>query len=197
MNKRSEQKAKTRAYIIEVALSIFAKQGILQTKTSDIATEAGISHGSIFSHFATREILIEAVIDEFGNQMSKSLHELVRSECNMRSLLEGHLKGIARYEDFYKRLITESTILPDNARITLIGIQSAVSLHLSQVAKREMANSEIINMPVHLLFNTWNGLISYYLMNGDLFAPGESVVSRYGEELINHYLRLISLKGGE
>jgi hypothetical protein len=42
------------------------------------------------------------------------------------------------------------------------------------------------------MFNTWVGLINYYLMNRDLFAPGESVISRYGQRLVEHYMNLIS-----
>ena len=47
-------------------------------------------------------------------------------------------------------------------------------------------------LPIHLLFNTWLGLVHYYLMNADLFAPGESVLSRYQDELVSHFLALIS-----
>jgi hypothetical protein len=50
-------------------------------------------------------------------------------------------------------------------------------------------------MPLHLLFNTWIGLIHHYLMNRELFAPGASVVERHGRELLDHFMYLIS-KGG-
>ena len=79
----------------------------------------------------------------------------------------------------------------------MIGIQSAMSFHLIQVAERDMSESRILRMPLNLMFNTWIALLNYYLINKDIFAPGESVISRYGQQLIDHYMNLISLKGGE
>ena len=43
-----------------------------------------------------------------------------------------------------------------------------------------------------LLFNTWLGLVNHYLVNRDLFAdPGESVIARRGESLLDHFMALI------
>jgi len=44
---------------------------------------------------------------------------------------------------------------------------------------------------LYLLFNTWLGLIHYYLLNGDLFAPRESVLARYKSVLIKCFVALI------
>ena len=192
MNKRQEQKEKTRNYIIDVALNQFAKDGLTTTRTSDIANAANLSHGSIFAHFPTREGLLDEVIEEFGTRVTNRLHELVEENCGMRELLWAHLRGIEEYEAFYTRLISEASLLHESARNTLIGIQSAISFHMIQVAEREMESSKIIKMPLNLMFNTWVGLINYYLMNRDLFAPGESVISRYGQQLVDHYMNLIS-----
>lgn len=192
MNKRQEQKEKTRNYIIDVALNQFAKDGLTTTRTSDIANAANLSHGSIFAHFPTREGLLDEVIEEFGTRVTNRLHELVEENCGMRELLWAHLRGIEEYEAFYTRLISEASLLHESARNTLIGIQSAISFHMIQVAEREMESSKIIKMPLNLMFNTWVGLINYYLMNRDIFAPGESVISRYGQRLVEHYMNLIS-----
>ena len=197
MNKRQEQKAKTKKFIIDIAINQFAKDGLLTTRTSDIATSANLSHGSIFAHFPTREALLEAAIEEFGMRVTKRLHEVVEENCKMEGLLMAHLKGIQENELFYSRLISEASLLPENARITLIEIQSAISFHLIQVAEREMSASRILRMPLNLMFNTWIGLINYYLMNREIFAPGESVISRYGQQLINHYMNLISFREKE
>ena len=197
MKKRQEQKAKTRKLIIDIALNQFAKDGLLSTRTSEIATSANLSHGSIFAHFPTREALLEATIEEFGLRVTRKLHESVEDNCELEGLLIAHLKGIQENELFYSRLISEAPLLPESARNTLIGIQSAISFHLIRVAEREMSESRIMRMPLSLMFSTWIGLINYYLMNRDIFAPGESVISRYGQQLINHYMNLISIREKE
>ena len=192
-SQRQKQKIQTRKHLIDVALNQLAKDGLTTTRTSDIAIAAKISHGTVFAHFQTREILLDAVIEEFGLRITKRLHELVSINCDMKELLVAHLKGISEYEDFYTRLVSEGSLLHESARNSLIMIQSSISFHLIQIAQREMETFKIRTMPIDLLFNTWVGLIHYYLINRDIFAPGESVLKRYSERLVEHYMNLIKL----
>lgn len=196
-SQRQKQKTQTRKHIIDAALNQFAKDGLTVTRTSDIAGEAKVSHGTVFAHFATREILLDAVIEEFGMRITKRLHELVSSNCGMKEVLEAHLRGISEYEAFYTRLVSEGRLLHESARNSLVMIQSAISFHIIKVAEREMEACKICPVPMDLLFNTWVGLIHYYLTNGDLFAPGGSVLERYGKQLVEHYINLIALKEGD
>ncbi|SHJ37281.1 transcriptional regulator, TetR family [Clostridium cavendishii DSM 21758] len=191
-SQRQKQKLKTKNNIIEVALKQFAKDGLTTTRTADIASIAKVSHGTIFAHFETREILLGEVIEEFGRRITSRLHELVSSNCEMKEVLQAHLQGISEYEEFYTRLILESRLLNEDARNSIIMIQSAVSFHIIQVAEREMKEGKIREMPVDLLFNTWIGLVHHYLINSDLFTKENSVLKTYGDKLINHYLNLIA-----
>ncbi|MBC8062447.1 MAG: TetR/AcrR family transcriptional regulator [Clostridiaceae bacterium] len=192
-SQRQKQKIQTKEHLIDVAFNQFAKDGLTTTRTSDIAIAAKVSHGTVFAHFPTREILLDAVIEEFGLRITNRLHELVSVNCGIKELLEAHLKGISEYEDFYTRLVSEVRLLNESARNSLIVIQSTISFHLIQIAESEMENNKIRKMPIDLLFNTWVGLVHYYLINGDIFAPGESVLKRYGEQLVDHYMNLIKL----
>ena len=70
-------------------------------------------------------------------------------------------------------------------------IQSTISFHIGIAAKIEMEQGIIRKQPVHLIFNTWIGLIHYYLTNGDLFSPNGSVLKEHGKELLHHYINLI------
>lgn len=109
--------------------------------------------------------------------------------------METHLRGLTEFEPFYTRLVMEYRLLPSGARNTFIMIQSSISFHISQAAEKEMKEGRTILCPVHLLFNTWVGLVHYYLTNNDLFAPGGSVLERYGQQLIDYYMSLVVAKG--
>ncbi|AOT72055.1 TetR/AcrR family transcriptional regulator [Geosporobacter ferrireducens] len=196
-SQRQNQKIQTRKHLIDRALDQFAKDGLMTTRTSDIASAAKVSHGTVFAHFPTREILLDAVIEEFGTRITRRLHELVNNHGDMKEVLEAHLKGISEYEDFYTRLASEGHLLHESARNAFVMIQSAVSYHIIQVAEREIEDCKVRSIPVELLFNTWVGLIHYYLVNRDLFAPGESVLKRYGVQWIEHYINLIKIKEGD
>ena len=191
-SQRQQQKENTRQLIINVALNEFAKDGLTAARTSDIASAAKVSHGTIFAHFPTREVLLDAVIEEFGVRITARLHELVNENCGMEEVLEAHVKGISEYEKFYTRLVSEGRLLNESSRNSLVMIQSAISFHISQVAEREIKAGKIRLMPVDLLFNTWIGLVNHYLINSDLFAPEGSVMGKHGKKLIEHYINLIS-----
>jgi AcrR family transcriptional regulator len=195
MTHREIRKEDTRKKLIEAALIQFGRNGIMATRMSDIAAAAGVAHGTVFAHFDTQAALVEAVISEFGAQLAARTHELAAHSAGLREVLEAHLAGIKENEAFYSRLVIEARLLPAASRDTFISIQSAVSFHISQAAQREMAAGTIRSMPIPLLFNTWIGLIHYYLANADLFAPEGSVVERYGPLLVDTFIQLVSSAG--
>jgi len=188
---RQIQKEQTRKMILQIAMKQYAQNGIMATRTVDIAKAAEVSHGTVFSHFATQEDLLNTVIEEFGMTVSQRLHELASANMDLKSVLESHLAGLMEFEDFYTRLVIEGRLLPPSARNTLAIIQSSISFHMSQAAELAMDKGTIERYSIHMLFNTWIGLLHYYLGNSDLFAPGESVLRRYGQEILDHYMKLI------
>ncbi|WP_238883836.1 TetR/AcrR family transcriptional regulator [Clostridium sp. YIM B02551] len=189
---RQDQKLKTRNHIIEIALKQFAKDGLTLARTADIASAANVSHGTIFSHFKTREILLDEVIEEFGRRITTRLHELVSSDCEMRDVLEAHLRGISEYETFYTRLILESRLLNESSRNSIIMIQSAISFHIIQVAERDIKECKIREIPLDLIFNTWIGLVHHYLINSDLYTKEGTLFDAHGKRLIDHFLNLLN-----
>ncbi|GBD85785.1 fatty acid metabolism regulator protein [bacterium BMS3Abin02] len=192
---RSERKQQTRLLLIETAHDLMAERGIIATRTIDVAERAGVAHGTVFVHFATREDLIAAVVGVYAGRIAKRLHELAGEETTVRAVLTAHLAGLAEDEAFYSRLVMEGPLLPPYARATLLGMQSAISAHLAEVAEQEMAAGEVRRMPISLLFNTWLGLVHHYVGGRELFAPGQSVVKRWGPTLLDHYLGLLRPDG--
>ena len=192
-NKRQIQKNLTRKHLIEAATEQFGKNGILTTKTLDIAKAANVSHGTLFSHFPTQEDLITAVIEDFGDKLASRLHELIDADSSLYEILKAHISGLTEFEPFYTRLIIERRLLPEAARNTYIMLQSTISFHIGLAAEKEIKQGTIKTEPVHLIFNTWIGLIHYYITNSDLFSPDGSVLQQYGEELLQHFINLIKL----
>lgn len=189
--KRQIQKEATREKIIKTAMGVYADNGF-STPTSVIAKASGVSHGTIFAHFPTLNDLLLCLVQTFYDDIGIKLHSLSKSDDNIAELLQMHLDVLEEYESFYKRLISETSSLPDDVRNTLIAIQSTVSKNFSTVIEQGIKKGKVKNIPMHMLFNTWLGLIHYYLQNTDLFAPNASVLKRYKNELVNSYLELIT-----
>lgn len=188
---RQLQKEQTRNNIIEAAFIQFAKNGIIATKTSDIANAANVSHGTIFSHFPSKEILIDEVIEAFKIIIASRLHELSLDSGKLEDILKAHLIGISEYEDFYTRLILESRMLNKGARNAVIALQSTIAVHILDVVEEAMKADSIKNMPLDMFFNTWLGLVHHYLLNSDLFGREGLFYERQGKVLIEHFLNLV------
>jgi AcrR family transcriptional regulator len=191
VTQRAAQKEETRRKILRAAARVAARRGFAQVRTIDVAKAARVSHGLVFVHFPTRDDLLVEAITDFGREVTTSLHALVRAGAGVRDVLAAHLRCIEEHEERYARLVAEAPILPERARVAWIGIQSAISHHLAGAAEREMEDGAIRECPLHLLFNTWIGLIHHYLAHRDLFAPGASVIHKHGRALLDHFMGLL------
>ena len=190
---RIEQKRRTRQRVVDAATHLFSVRGLARTRTADIANQAGLSHGGVFVHFPSRDELLAEVVSEIGQAITGRLHALIIDDAELVQVLRAHLDCLIEHEPSYAAFLRESRLLPRNVLRTWVGIQSAISIHLEVPAQEAMAAKRIHEMPLHLLFNTWIGLIHHYLMNRELFAPGASVLERRGDELLAHFLSMISL----
>ncbi len=191
-NSRQQQKERTRERLLHSAYDVFSRQGITQSRMEDIAREAGVSHGTVFVHFKTQEDLIEAVVNRYCGEIAARTHDLSQDGDSLEAVLGAHLQGIGAHEAFYTRLVLEARRLPQGARDSFVGIQSVLSLHFTQALARD-GTAERTQIPAHMLFSMWIGLIHHYLANGDLYAPEGGVIARYGPALLHAYLRLMNM----
>lgn len=188
--KRQAQKERTRETIIAAAMKVYSEQGF-SASTAAIAAEARLSHGAIFVHFPTVESLLICLLDAFSQDIGAELHTLRESGGDIEKLLAMHIDVLIKHEDFYKRLTKEAAYLPEEAKNAFIAIQSTVSIHFLQAMQRAMDAGKIKDVPFSMLFNTWLGLVHYYLLNGELFAPRDSVLARCKDSLIGCFTALI------
>lgn len=61
---REETKAQTRQRLIEAAMELFAAKGFEGTAVEELAKHAGYTRGAFYTHFADKEALMKAIIDQ-------------------------------------------------------------------------------------------------------------------------------------
>jgi AcrR family transcriptional regulator len=66
MNKNVQRGQATRAHLIEVATRLFAAHGYEGTSIEAVLAESGVSRGSLYHHFAGKEALFMAVLEDVG-----------------------------------------------------------------------------------------------------------------------------------
>jgi AcrR family transcriptional regulator len=101
-SKREKQKEERRKQILEAALTIFSQKGFHATNVSDVAAQAGVSQGTIYWYFESKEELFTAALlsffEDFGEEMVAALDACVSASEKLRALgktMEDFAEGAA------------------------------------------------------------------------------------------------------
>ncbi|MDQ0456114.1 TetR/AcrR family transcriptional regulator [Rhizobium paknamense] len=73
---RAEQKALRPQQIMDAAFVEFVKNGFSATRVEDIAARIGMTKGTVYVYFATKELLFEAVVDHISQPFKEVLPRL-------------------------------------------------------------------------------------------------------------------------
>jgi AcrR family transcriptional regulator len=114
MNKAGKNKSRTRleqreSDIMEAATRLFADEGFHGTSTRKIAAAAGVSEGTLFHYYGTKNVLLLAILDDFYEQLTESAREGVESVMGTRDrllfLANNHLRALMDNQALMMRLI--------------------------------------------------------------------------------------------
>lgn len=114
------------AEILDAALKVFSLKGFASTKLDEVAREAGVSKGTVYLYFESKEALFKAVVTEFVlPQIAKAEEQAQQYTGQIKDLmfqlleqwriniLETELSGIS------KMMIAESSNFPEMATFYL------------------------------------------------------------------------------
>lgn len=95
--------------VIDAALALFMRKGIKATTTRDIALRAGISEGTIYRHFESKEVLAESIFEEnllyFSDFLKGYLKNTQGPEEMLRAYIEGFFEFSRREQTRYSFII--------------------------------------------------------------------------------------------
>lgn len=86
-NSRDRQKEETRRKVFEAALEVFRRDGVQACRIDDIVKLAGVSRGTFYFHFPTKEDVLLAFIHESEADITRHLHALPQ-EMPIRVVLQ-------------------------------------------------------------------------------------------------------------
>ena len=95
--KTKEEAEKTRARILASALSLFVKKGYERTTFTDVAAQLKMTKGAVYWHFATKEALLVALVEEMLEKFRRRLDEfLPKGELTFQAVAEMMVQSAAR-----------------------------------------------------------------------------------------------------
>jgi AcrR family transcriptional regulator len=136
---RSRKGIETRARLVAAAKEVFERDGFLDARISDIAERAGLSHGSFYHYFESKEEVFREVAAEVDKRLSAPMNTVILDPASKASPRERIREAMRLHLESYR----------DEARI--MGVIEQVSRFDEEVGRSwyerhqhyrsEMANS--------------------------------------------------------
>jgi AcrR family transcriptional regulator len=136
--------------VIDAALALFAEFGYAQTRLDDVAAKAGISKGTVYLYFASKQELFEAVVHDRVTPWLEAIAEqkineedpteqVLRNFLNWgwNQFLESKLYLIARV------VLAESSNFPNLAQAYLREVMGPIHDHLEGLLQRGVSRGEV------------------------------------------------------
>jgi AcrR family transcriptional regulator len=140
---RSRKGAQSRARLLAAAKEIFEENGFLDARISDIAERAGLSHGSFYHYFDSKEEIFREVAEAVEDQLSAPVGSVILDPTSDATPRERIGEAMRLHMESYRR----------QARI--MGVIEQVSRYDEQVkaarAKRHRQSAEQVEEAIRQL----------------------------------------------
>lgn len=89
---RERRTAETRKIILDAAARLFASRGYGQTSVDAVIAEAGLSKGAFYHHFASKEALLAALLDDRQRRCAEQMQGAVAPAASLREAIDRLVK---------------------------------------------------------------------------------------------------------
>jgi 3,4-dihydroxy 2-butanone 4-phosphate synthase/GTP cyclohydrolase II len=97
-----------RRKILDAALQCFSRTGLAETKIGDICSQAAVSTGSVYHHFAGKDQLAAALylegLRDYQDGLLAELRRHVTAERGIRAMVAHHIDWVVRHPDWARFL---------------------------------------------------------------------------------------------
>ncbi|MCZ7487594.1 helix-turn-helix domain-containing protein [Rhizobium rhizogenes] len=117
---RAEQKIQRPLQILDAAFEEFTKRGFAATRVEDIADRVGVTKGTVYVYFETKEALFAAMIEHVGRPFQEAFKAYARTSDDpvdeLRMLLEFLFETLVddrRMRELFRFVVAEGAKFPD------------------------------------------------------------------------------------
>jgi AcrR family transcriptional regulator len=152
---RQRRKEARPAELLSAALDLFVERGYATTKLDDVASRAGVSKGTLYLYFDSKESLFKAVIEQGilplldeGEALLRQHHGDARSLLQMLVLRWWQLLGETSLGGIPKLMIAEAGNFPEVATYYYDNVIVRGRELLRQALQRGMASGEFRQLEI-------------------------------------------------
>jgi AcrR family transcriptional regulator len=184
--------------ILKAAMRVFAHNGVVKTKMTDIAEAAGIGKGTIYEYFRSKEdIFTEAynlVFLGIEVKIGEVLESDIGSEEKLKMLMkvsaEGFLGNGGEFAGIMMEFWSEGIRNKDEKMIEIINMQKMYSEYrgmIAQILEEGMSRGIFRKidtfMTASVLIGAMDGILLQWIMDPKIFTPQNAV-----EVLVDSYV---------
>lgn len=185
MEKKKSATCQKRKKIVDKAWELFAKNGYKETKVEDITKDLGISKGSFYTYFATKDELLYEVLGKIKKEINRNLENI-----NVNQVPEKVL------EDYVKAKMNYVVKILNNMRLNSVEKYSIDPKLRNFFEELKEKSTDFIKINIVEKFNSKNGnkynadvISEFILISIEEFLYDEFVLKKLGkmkdDDLIN------------
>jgi AcrR family transcriptional regulator len=175
--KKDFQSEQSRTAILTAAMDLISKHGFSGTTVDKIATEAGLSKGSIFWHFNNKENLFKAVIDTIRGALFEGLLTGMREGLSTREKVELLLNNYCKLIEtdctrcidltvLIIEMVETNALLAEDLRDLFAELASTLTIVLDEGKRQgEIENTVDSQMTAYTVVGNLQGLTVQYYLN--------------------------------
>ena len=95
MDHYQQRKSKTRQRILDAGWDLFRKEGVTNSKVTDICSLAGVTKKTFFNHFPTKDDLVYELGKTNSDQLLDTISVLCSTTASTQERIEGIFQAIA------------------------------------------------------------------------------------------------------
>ncbi len=189
--KEEARKARSELYrrhILDAAERVFAERGFENAKVQEISSLAGLSMGTIYSIFASKEELFAALLEERGSEL-RDLAKTIATRATpavdrLNALIEAYIDYFVGHPVFLQMHLNlgHSWILKPRAETeTQIAIWREIHEHQAEIFRRGVAEGVFVDEdPAYLakMFSAIDQVVLADWVSGGMKATREDLVGR-------------------
>jgi AcrR family transcriptional regulator len=187
----------TRERILDAALLTFSRQGYHGTRLDDIVDASETSKGSIYFHFANKERLFLALVDQFADLLERRVLEAIegqeRGMERVRVALETVLETFGRYRRPAKILLVQAVGLGNIFENKRAAVTDRFARLIETYLREAIEQGDIAPVDTEVTSHAWMGAIYGLVIRW--VTTGEPEPARIMDGLVPLLLRSVGYDG--
>lgn len=192
---KAAQHAATHQHLLTIARELFTTEGYAQTATEEIVQRAGLTRGALYHHFANKQALFIAVLEDIQGEVAQRIAAAADAEDDLwQQLLQGCRAFLAASIDPHVQRI----MLTDGPAVVgweaWRALDAEHSMKLLRMSLEELQTAgQVAPLPLDALTHMLSGAMNEAAL-WIAAAPNKTVALEEAMTTLTHWLRALRVE---